>query len=239
MKRANKTGVAWGMIAVASTVAIAALVAIRIAHPADWASAVSGLLGTVIGFVGAAASAFLLFERQTQDEADRIYEAVVREVAEFSRFTVGNLSTCREMRGGNIAILRDGLPRIMGVPAPTVYPAVADRIGLLHAPQPVVAFYNRIVEAGRMVEIVAMKYQWLVSTRTSGIAPRIDPAELEELADIWASVCQLAAQILNQESALVEDEVIAILKRRIVEELEQTKNVFPSLAAFNPEASEQ
>jgi hypothetical protein len=115
------------------------------------AGAVGSVVGGMIGASGAAAAVYLTLSAQRTEDRTRIRNALVREVIEFSRLVVGHLETCENIRSGVIALPVPKLAKAMQMPTPIIYPAVADKVGLLPSPQNVVAFYARIVELSMIV----------------------------------------------------------------------------------------
>jgi len=224
MRRSNI--IAWTILTIAILLVAAFTVTVLWIHPDDWASALGGVLGSVVGFLGAAISVYILFDLQIKDETARISGAIIREVAEFSRVAVGNLHLCEDIQNKRVSIPRAHLPEIMKASDPVVYPAVADRIGRLRSPQHVVAFHNRIAQASVVVRLIALKYPtW----------PDMHPDELVTLANIWITVCQLAAQIIDKESsALARDPEIAFFREHIAAGLKSAQTIFPNVPAFAP-----
>ena len=116
------------------------------ASKGETANALAAILGSIISAMGAAAAVYLTLSGQRHEDYSRIRSALIREVIEFSRLVVGHLTTCENIRSGPVSIPGHILTGAMALPAPVVYPAVADKIGLLSSPQNVVAFYMRLNE---------------------------------------------------------------------------------------------
>jgi hypothetical protein len=96
----------------------------------DWQS----LLGGFVGAMGAALAVYLTLSGQRREERRRIHDAIIREVISFARLAIGKLRTCNDIHAGIVGWPVSKLAEIMQMPAPIIYPAVADRIGLLKAP---------------------------------------------------------------------------------------------------------
>ena len=156
--------------------------------------AVATVLGGVIGALGAALAVYLTLTGQRKEDRERIHSAVVREVIEFARIAVGHLETCESIRAGVIALPATKLPQAMQMPTPTIYPAVADKIGLLKSPQHVVAFYMRFAEIVVMAQAVADD-------------PRLQNSRLQEnnvrlIVEALLAICQFATWIIRDQGVM-------------------------------------
>jgi len=81
------------------------------------------------------------------------------------------------------------LPQAIQMPAPIVYPAIADKIGFLKSPQHVVAFYMRIKEIEIMAQAVADD-QRLRSSHLQDNNVRL-------IVSAFVDVCQFAKWIIQ------------------------------------------
>ncbi len=165
--------------------------------------AVATLLGGIIGALGAALAVYLTLAGQRKEDRSRIHSALVREIIEFSRIAVGHLDICESIRSAEIAMPVPKLPQAIKMPTPIIYPAVADKIGLLKSPQHVVAFYMRITEIEIMAHAVADDPNLQRSTLQANNVRLI----VEALLDI----CQFAKWII-QDSEVKEEEFRAFDK---------------------------
>ncbi len=165
--------------------------------------AVASVLGGLIGAAGAAVAVYLTLAGQRKEDRERIRGALVREVIEFARLVVGHLDTCEHIRAGIIKMPVPKLAQEMQMPAPIIYPAVADKIGLLKSPQHVVAFYMRITEIAIMAQAVADDPKLQMSFLQDNNVRLI----VEALLDI----CQFATWII-QDSKVQKQEFIAFDK---------------------------
>jgi len=189
--------------------------------------ALGSVLGGIIGALGAAVAVYLMLHGQRAEETDKISNGAVREVMEFSRFAVGNLEICENIHSSKVTIPRADFPEVMRTPDPIVYPAIADRIGVLKSPQRVVAYYTRIAEAHRMA-LVLMK-QPVALTLT-----HVLPKEAEHIADIWINICDLAAKIIDSADfkSELDHEAAKIFRKRIDDALITARNTFPDAESF-------
>src|SRR5215510_7752566 len=117
--------------------------------------ALGSVLGAVIGALGAAVAVYLTLNRQRNDERQRSFNAILREVIEFSRLAVGHLATCENLHSMQVRLPSNRLPSAMAMPKPIVYPGIASNIGRLAQPQRVVAFFTRITEIESMAVLIA------------------------------------------------------------------------------------
>ncbi len=117
-----------------------------VAHEGENAAVYAAILGGLIGAAGAAIAVYLTLSAQRHEDRERIQSAIKREVIEFCRLISGHMQTCENIRSGLISVPGAVLPTMTALPEPIIYPAVADKVGLLPSPQNVVAFYMRIHE---------------------------------------------------------------------------------------------
>jgi len=151
--------------------------------------ALASVLGGIISAAGAAVAVYLTLSGQRKEDRTRIQGALVREVIEFSRLAVGHLGTCEKIRARVIEMPVPKLPQAIQMPAPIVYPAIADKIGFLKSPQHVVAFYMRIKEIEIMAQAVADD-QRLRSSHLQDNNVRL-------IVSAFVDVCQFAKWIIQ------------------------------------------
>ena len=100
-------------------------------------------------------------------------------------------------------------------PEPTIYKAVADRIGLL--PYPVVQFYMRMVEIQNAVQIAVV-----------GPGDELPGGEAETIAKSVIIVCRLARAIISHAPGRsLDEEISKITLVHIDEALKKSKQSFP------------
>jgi len=87
----------------------------------------------------------------------RSFNAIVREVIEFSRLALGNLETCENIHSLTVDIPATRLPSAIPMPKPIIYPAIAANIGRLAKPRRIVAFFTRIAEIESLAILVAAR----------------------------------------------------------------------------------
>jgi hypothetical protein len=177
-----------GALATATFLVVVFFAALMGSSSGEVASAVGSVVGGGLGALGAAGAVYLTLQGQRQEDRSRIQEAIVREVIEFGRLAVGQLDICESIRTGVVKIPTGKLTEVMRMPEPTVYPAVADKIGVLWAPQRVVAFYMRIKEVEVMI-------------RNMAHGPKLQEIstghDIKVIAESWVFICVLATQIIE------------------------------------------
>lgn len=170
--------------------AVAALVVVLLrSNYGEIAGALGSVVGGMIGASGAAVAVYLTLAAQRQEDRTRINGAVAQEVMEFARMVVGRLQTCESIRAGAISLPAVKLAEAMEMPQPIIYPAVADKVGLLVRPQCVVAFYARIVEIGMVVRAF--------SRVPLAEAEIIQKDGIENIVATWADIAYFAELIIT------------------------------------------
>ncbi len=169
------------------------------------ASAFSG----IVGAAGAAIAVYLTLAGQRREDRQRIHAALVREIIEFARVAVGHLETCENIRAGVIKMPVPKLSQAMQMPSPIIYPAVADKIGLLKSPQHVVAFYMRIKE----IDIITQTISDDPTNQTFILQDNNVRLVVQSLLD----VCQFAKWII--EDADVKDEEFRAFDRAVTDSI--------------------
>ena len=148
-----------GIAAILGAVLVAALFGLGIAlfssKPGEIAGSLGSVVGGMIGALGAALAVYLTLSTQRQEDRRRIDGALGREVAEFARQVVRGLETCETILSEGLELPRARLPEAMEMPQPIIYPAVADKVGVLSNPQRAVAFYTHILEIGILARDVS------------------------------------------------------------------------------------
>jgi hypothetical protein len=155
----------------------------------DWGSFIAGVLALVAGFLAYLAGT-LPAKNKRRDEVADVREAVAIEIITYAKYVIGALLTCEQVAKGEVQIPRrdaNYLAKMLYDSA--VYPAVADRTGLLAEPQATVEFYMRIAEAKASANVLA------VQTATSGAQSFITAIEASPIADSLITALQLARAI--------------------------------------------
>ena len=140
-----------------AVVLVAYIFALDHANAGEVAGAIGSLVGGFVGAVGAIYAVFLAMSRQRSEERTKVSGAIQAEVLYLCKYVTGTLDVCIKIANGTVKIPRrdaDNVARNLLVD-PVVYPAVADRIGLLPHPLATVGFYTRIAEVKAMLAILA------------------------------------------------------------------------------------
>ena len=121
------------------------------------AGALGGLIGGIVGAGGAILAVFLTLDRQRNDEIANVTSAVQTEVRATIKFVIGAIGICEDVvRGAKSIPQRDANYIVKSLPhPPIVYPAVADRVGLLPYADATVEFYVRLNEARARIGALA------------------------------------------------------------------------------------
>lgn len=172
------------------------------------------LVGGVIGAGGAVGAVYLLIHRQRREEANNVSNAIRREIIVLSEILLSHLRILSAIKSGKISIERNKFCSAIINPEPTIYKAVADRIGLL--PYPVVQFYMRMVEIQNSVQIAVV-----------GPGEEIPGGEAQTIAKSVIIACRLAKTIISHApSQSVDEEIAQITLSHIDEALEKAKHAF-------------
>jgi hypothetical protein len=184
--------VVFGIAATVSAFFVAAAIGLGFAllssKPGEIAGALGSVVGGMIGASGAAVAVYLTLAAQREEDRTRINAALAREIAEFARMVVGHLETCENIRAGVITLPAATLAEAMEMPQPIIYPAVADKVGLLLRPQRAVAFYARIIEMGMMVRTISRGP--LAKTALRGV-------DIKHVVEAWVDIAHFAELIIT------------------------------------------
>ena len=115
--------------------------------------ALGGLLGGILGAGGAVIAVFLTLWRQRDEDAAKVSDAVQNEVRGLIKFVIGAIETCQRVVAGTRSIpVPEARYIVVKLYPPTIYPAVADKVGLLPQPEGTIEFYARLLEAKALIE---------------------------------------------------------------------------------------
>jgi hypothetical protein len=178
------------------------------------------LIGGFVGAGGAVFAVYLLIRQQRREEANNVSRAIRREVIVLSEILISHLQILAAIKSGAVTITRNKLRSAIMNPDPTIYKAVADRIGLL--PYPVVQFYMRLLEIQNAIQIA------VVGPGGENVA--VPGGEAQAIAKSVTIACQLARVIISH-GPNVDEEISRITLVHIDEALERAKQSFPELNA--------
>ncbi len=217
----------------------------------DWGSLISGGLALAAGGAAylagvhqahatraAAAQQIDAINQQRKDEIANVCESVRIEVTTYTKYVIGTLLTCERVVKKELQIPRQAANYIAKMLYDSaVYPAIADRIGILPNPQATVEFYMRIAEAKASANVLATKIDQPSATNVSASPLYLTGEDVAAIADSLITALQLAKPIVsaaNQSStpsplyAYVRGEAL----KAIEEALASAKVMFPHAESF-------
>jgi hypothetical protein len=203
------------------------------------AGALGSLIGGIVGAGGAVWAVFLMLARQRQEETDNVADAVRTEVTTLAKYVIASIENCQAIKDGLKVPRQDAHNIVKSLASdPIIYPAVADRVGLLPHPHATAEFYMRLAEARTLTEMLRTK------TDPQGIAnmspPRenITPEFASSVADCLITALQLARIIIANEGdasgkSLLATAVQATIISQIDDCFEAAKKSFPDAESFS------
>ena len=122
----------------------------------DICSLLGSLFGGIIGAGGAILAVYILLARQRRQESKNVAAAVRTEVTALAKYIIESIGVCQKIRRAELNLPRQEAHNIIKnfSSNPTVYPAVADRIGLLPHSNSTVEFYMRLSETRTSIEML-------------------------------------------------------------------------------------
>jgi hypothetical protein len=117
--------------------------ALRHSKSGEIASALGSFIGGLVGASGAVWAVFLTLSQQRREETAKVAEAVRTEVSALVKYAIGAVGICERIKKGLIQVPRQDAHYIVKNFAgdPIIYPAVADRGGLLPRADATAQFY--------------------------------------------------------------------------------------------------
>jgi hypothetical protein len=208
------------------------------------AGALGSFIGGIVGAGGAVWAVFLMLARQRQEETDKVAAAVKTEVTTLAKYVVGGIEICQHIKAG-LKVPRQDAHNIVKSFSndPIIYPAVADRVGLLPHPHATTEFYMRLSEAKTMTEMLRTKTDPQGVTYVSPPMEYITPEFATSVADSLITALQLARIIVSNEgNALGKSQLAASVKATVIGQiddcLKSAKESFPDAESFSsPDAS--
>jgi len=205
----------------------------------DWLHRWQDIIGAMIGASGAAGGAvwavYLTLRKQRRDETEKVSSAVATEVTALAKYVMGAVEICIDIaKGGrNVPQADAGYIVRKVISGPTVYTAVADRVGLLPHPDATTQFYLRIEEAkaGASAVETAAKFQWA----GSGLGPSPMTRDLIlPIADSLITALQLARPIIadTKGGPQLEQLIRKVTVNQIDECLAKAKLTFSDAESF-------
>lgn len=221
----------------------------------DWGSLVAGVIAFVAALIAycagvhqaratreAAQQQIAAIDRQRSEEIANVRDAVRVEITAFVKYIIGTIDLCAQISKEAVNIPRQDARYITKNfwGDPVIYPAIADRVGLLPHAHAVTEFYMRISEAKGMVEALCTKtaapsitYNTAIEYVTTDFAASI--------ADSLITALQLARPIVANDygtstKSQVEAFVQAEMVRQIDSSLDSARATFPNAESFKAPA---
>jgi hypothetical protein len=209
------------------------------AHAGEIANALGVILGGIIGAGGAVWAVFLTLDRQRKDEIAKVSDAVRTEITGYVKYVMGAVEICRQITNGIVNIpIQDARYIAKNFWSdPVVYPAVADRIGLLSHPHATTEFYMRLSEVKNMLEALRIRTSPPSATYVTAPAQFVTPAFAATIADSLITALQLARPIVANEGDPATRSQLSTLVQGVVagqidECLKSAQADFPNSEAF-------
>jgi hypothetical protein len=202
----------------------------------EWLHRWQEFIGGLIGAAGAVWAVYLTLGKQRKEETKKVSSAVATEVAALVKYVIGAVEICIEIAKGARRVPQTDAGYIVRkvLAKPTVYNAVADRVGLLPHPDATTQFYFRIEEVKAAASAVetAVKFQW--TPGIGGSLPLMTRDLVLPIADILITALQLARPILcdTKSGPQFEQRVREITVKQIDECLATAKDAFPDAESF-------
>jgi hypothetical protein len=197
-------------------------------------AAFGAVIGGIIGAGGAVFAVYLAITGQRNEDMAKVRAAVRTEVTTYSKYVIGALDTCKE-----IATQVKKIPTVNAeyvskhLVDPVIYPAVADRVGLLRSPQATIEFYMRLAEAKS--NLAALKQRDAGLTPNQAAMVSIQPSEAEVVADSLITALQMAKRIVaDNDPTRTELDLLVqkVMLREIDAALVSAKTTFPNAESF-------
>jgi len=177
-------------------------------------------------------------EQQRDEEIVNIRDAVRIEVTVFVKYVIGAVELCEQIAKGTVIIPRQDARYIVKNfwGDPVIYPAIADRVGLLPQPHATTQFYMRLSEVKGMIEALRTKTD--APSITYNTAIEYVPKDFaEKVADSLITALQLARSIVVNDGdpstkSQLETWVQAEMARQIDDCLKSAKATFPKAESF-------
>jgi len=198
------------------------------------AGALGSFIGGIVGAGGAVIADYLTLATQRKAETVKVAVAVRTEVAALAKYVMGAVEICQHIASGIRQVPVSDASYIIRklMVEPIVYPAVADRIGLLPHANATTEFYMRLSEAKTIVESMQMAF------RQAPAAQLVTPDLAATIADSLITTLQLARGILGDdeadpaERAHFEGWVRGIMVNQIDDCLRSAKVTWPNAESF-------
>ncbi len=203
------------------------------------AGALGSFIGGIIGAGGAVWAVYLAISRQRNEEIIKVSDAVRTEVTAFVKYVIGAVVVCQQIKKGLVKIPRQDARYIAKSfwGDPIIYPAVADRVGLLPHPHATTEFYMRLSEVRSMLEALRTKTDPSSATNVTAPPEYVTPEFAATIADSLITALQLARPIVaNDNNPSARSQLTAFVQTTVASQidecLESAKTTFPDAESF-------
>lgn len=187
------------------------------------AAALGSFIGGIIGAGGAIWAVYLTLARQRQEDTAKVSDAVRTEVTAYVKYIIGAVEVCAEIATKGLKIpcqdARYIAKNFWG--DPIVYPAVADRVGLLPHPNATIEFYMRLAEVRGMLEALRTKTDPSSATYVSPPVQYVTPEFAVSIADSLITALQLAHPIVANDGNLAKSHLAAWVQTTVVSQIDE------------------
>ncbi len=218
---------------------------------ADWGSLFAAVIALVAGVIAYLAGVYqaratreaahmqiAAMNQQRSEEIAQVSDAVRTEVTAFVKYVIGAVGICQQINNGLKIPVQDAryiAKSFWG--DPIVYPAVADRVGLLPYPHSTTEFYMRLSEVRSMLEALRTKTD-LPSHMNVSVPPQFVTAEFAAtIVESLVTALQLARPIVaNEGSPSTKSQLATLVQTTVVGQIDEclvsAKAVFPNAESF-------
>jgi hypothetical protein len=202
------------------------------------AAALGSFIGGLIGAGGAVFAVYLAWTEQTRQEASKVSAAVRTEIVSLVKYVIGALEICQNIATGKTVVPAQQAQFVLQKlwANPIVYPAVADRVGLLPHPHSTTEFYMRLGEAKAIVQAIQLKANGdAMLNRVLAAQLHITADNAAAIADSLITALQLARSILaDSPDVLLGDLVEQNTVQQIDDSMRWARKAFPNTETFKP-----
>jgi len=203
------------------------------------AGALGSFIGGIIGAGGAVLAVYLAWSEQTRQEVSKVSAAVRTEIVSLAKYVIGAIEICEDITTGKTVVPAQQAQYVMQKlwADPIVYPAVADRVGLLPHPHATTEFYMRLGEAKAMAQAIRLKASAdALLNPVLAAQIRVTPDNAAAIADSLITALQLAKSILaNSPDSRLGEWIEQITVQQIDESLQSARWAFPNAESFERE----
>lgn len=229
----------WKLAAGCGVVLVASfIIALFGSKAGEIAAALGGVIGGLIGAGGAVWAVFLTLSREKNEEEERVVAAIKTEVTTLVKYVIGTIGVCEQIAAGLKIPRQDAGYIVKNIPAsPVIYPAVADRVGLLPHPQATVEFYMRLAETRMMVEMLQNKTTSQGVVNVNPPVENVTPQFARSIAESLITALQLARSIIADDAnASHKAQLSGYVKATVVSQIDDclisAKRIFPDAESF-------